>query len=111
MPAHEEHEDGYAGPATLVVDGAEVAVNVVLRGRFEPIDGRYHWYGRVEVGDEDRATLADRSGPVLLRSPHGEAAGELSDVDTWQRYRITGTSRPPFPVPTSLSDIEGTATG
>ena len=33
--------------ATLTVHGTDYAVDVVLVGHFEPLDGRYHWYGRV----------------------------------------------------------------
>ncbi len=41
-------DDGYDGPATLVVGPDEFEVRVHLRGVFQPIDGRYHWYGRIE---------------------------------------------------------------
>lgn len=89
------HEAGaeYDGPATLVVAGDEVRAEVVLRGVFQPIDGRFHWYGRVAPTEE----LADAAGRgVLLRTTHGEAQGRLSDVDPWGRLRVAGTGRPPF---------------
>ncbi|WP_317891391.1 DUF4873 domain-containing protein [Saccharopolyspora pogona] len=38
----------------------------------------------------------------MLRTRTGEAAGTLSNPDPWGRYRITGTGRPPFPIPTEL---------
>jgi hypothetical protein len=41
----------------------------------------------------------------VLRTPQGEATGEVSDPDPWRRYRITGVSTPPFAVPTSLADL------
>jgi hypothetical protein len=31
-------------------------------------------------------------------TPEGSADGELADVDPWGRYRLTGTSTPPFAV-------------
>jgi hypothetical protein len=93
-----DDEDGYTGEATLTLDGAVLSVEVVLRGNFEPVDGRYHWYGRVKPHPE-------LSPEALLRTPFGEAKGTLSDPDTWGRYRITGTSRPPFEVPVSLADL------
>ncbi len=40
--------DGYEGTAVLEVGGARFDVQVRLRGHFQPIDGRYHWYGRIE---------------------------------------------------------------
>lgn len=101
---HHEPLEEYAGPAELILDagtGAEpdagpvtTAVRVTLRGRFEPLDGSFHWYGRIAATD-----LADghRNGAeVRLRTPHGEAAGRLSDLDPWNRFRITGRGRPPF---------------
>lgn len=91
-----EHEPGeaYDGPADLVAGEDVHTVEVQLRGVFQPIDGRFHWYGRVA---ESPALNSVRSGAtVILRTPYGEAAGRLSDVDPWRRFRIAGTGRPPF---------------
>jgi hypothetical protein len=95
--------DEYVGPALVVsrLAGArtstteEVAVEVTLRGQFEPIDGRFHWYGR--IAPNARLDETTRPGTtVTVRTPHGSAAGRLSDVDPWGRFRISGTGRPPF---------------
>jgi hypothetical protein len=96
--AEHADEEGYSGPATLVVNEKELAVEVQLRGYFQPIDGYYHWYGR--VGDQKALTdlVKGKKTAARITTPHGEAAGELSDPDPWNRYRITGTSRPPFQV-------------
>lgn len=101
-----EHDGGFDGLATLVFDRAasaldhpaEVAVTVRLRGLFQPIDGYYHWYGRVD-SPELSARLGGARAAVRLRTPYGEADGELSDPDPWGRYRIDGISRPPFRMP------------
>ena len=87
------HEPGehYAGPAEIVAPDAPVEVMVDLRGGFQPIDGRFHWYGR--VGGDDRIASGDR---VTIRTEHGSAEGRLSDVDPWGRLRIAGVGRPPF---------------
>jgi hypothetical protein len=90
-------EDGYAGPAVLVVSGRQFDVSVELRGVFQPIDGRYHWWGRVERDEELAAALGQGRGAGEIVTLAGRAACELSDPDPWQRYRITGTSTPPFP--------------
>lgn len=100
-----EHEDGYAGEATVVVDDTELGVTVALRGHFQPIDGYYHWYGRIDENAELSALLGGKKRNGLLRTPEGEATGSISDPDPWGRYRIHGTSTPPFAVPTSLDDI------
>lgn len=93
-------DDGYQGPATLVIDEREVTVDVALRGHFQPIDGRYHWYGRLRANAELDELVGGRKRTALLRTPDGEATGELSDPDPWRRYRITGVSTPPFGTPT-----------
>jgi hypothetical protein len=98
-------EDGYAGPATLIVDERELAVEVAVRGHFQPIDGRYHWYGRLAEHAELAELVGGRKRTAVLRTPRGEATGEVSDPDPWRRYRITGVSTPPFAVPTSLADL------
>jgi hypothetical protein len=72
----------------------EVDVEVTLRGRFEPLDGRFHWYGRI-AADETLADLTPGSR-VLVTTPTGSAEGRLSDVDPWGRLRVSGTGRPPF---------------
>ncbi|GDY30034.1 DUF4873 domain-containing protein [Gandjariella thermophila] len=94
--AHDE--DGYTGDAVLSDGERELAVRVELRGYFEPIDGRYHWYGRVAADGEVAGFAEVGRGRVRLRTPEGVAEGTLSDRDFWGRYRISGTSTPPFPV-------------
>ncbi|WGX98398.1 DUF4873 domain-containing protein [Nocardioides sp. L-11A] len=93
-PAAHEPQAEYDGPATLVVEGAEHPVAVTLRGAFQPLDGHFHWYGRIAAS----ATLATvRSGSsVTLRTAHGTADGKVADVDPWGRFRVSGTGRPPF---------------
>ena len=87
------HEPGerFSGPAEIGAGDDAVEVTVDLRGGFQPIDGRFHWYGR--VGGHDRLTSGDR---VTLRTAYGAAEGRLSDVDPWGRLRIAGTGPPPF---------------
>ncbi|TNC23197.1 DUF4873 domain-containing protein [Amycolatopsis alkalitolerans] len=101
MPAE---EDGYTGPAKLVVGEREFAVDVEMRGHFQPIDGRYHWYGRVARHDDLEALLGGRKRAAEIHTPDGSARGELSDPDPWGRYRILGASTPPFTVPTTPAE-------
>lgn len=90
--------DEYAGPAVVVSSletSSEIEVELTLRGQFEPLDGRFHWYGRIAANARLDEHL--RSGStVTVRTPHGHAEGRLSDVDPWGRFRISGTGRPPF---------------
>jgi hypothetical protein len=101
----EHDEDGYSGEATLVVDGTELTVQVDLRGYFQPIDGYYRWYGRVAVNDELTALAGGRKKAVEVRAGDYRAPGEVSDPDPWGRYRLMGTSTPPFHVPTTLEEL------
>ncbi|MEU6643681.1 DUF4873 domain-containing protein [Saccharomonospora sp. NPDC046836] len=103
----EHDEDGYTGSATLLLEGTELAVEVELRGHFQPIDGYYHWYGRIGANERLAELAGGRKKPVEIRTPDGAARGEISDPDPWDRYRITGTSTPPFPIPTTLDDLPG----
>ncbi|HET7172667.1 MAG TPA: DUF4873 domain-containing protein [Nocardioidaceae bacterium] len=90
-----EPEERYDGPAHVRVDGHRLGVAVRLRGRFEPIDGLFHWWGRLDRSD-DLDGLVRSGATVGLETPHGAADGRLSDVDPWGRFRIAGTGRPPF---------------
>ncbi len=108
MTGAEQPGDGYDGPAVLTeLSGTgpapETVVHVQLRGVFQPVNGRYHWYGRV------RAVAGVLPAPgelVTLRTPHGAATGQLSDLDLWGRARIAGWSTPPFPVPAEPAELE-----
>ncbi|GAB2974557.1 DUF4873 domain-containing protein [Amycolatopsis acidiphila] len=101
-----DDEDGYTGPATLVVDGSEFEVQLELRGHFQPIDGYYRWYGRIARHEALHDLLDGRRKQAEIRTPDGTARGELSDPDPWGRYRVLGTSTPPFAVPATLTAAE-----
>jgi hypothetical protein len=101
----EHDEDGYSGPATLLVDGVSLTATVELRGYFQPIDGFYRWYGRVAVSEELTRLAGGKKKQVSIQAGEYAATGELSDPDPWGRYRIMGTSTPPFPVPTTLEEL------
>ena len=91
---HHEPQEEYQGEAVLTATDVRIAVDASLRGRFEPIDGRFHWYGRLAASPE-LAALGSGS-TVTLTTEHGSAEARLSDVDPWGRPRVTGTGRPPF---------------
>jgi len=95
---HDGHDghDGYDGPAEIVDGDTVVPVTVTLRGQFDPISGKYHWYGRVAAAAEVAALVADGARRVALRTPHAEVATSLSDVDPWGRPRVEGFGATPF---------------
>ncbi|MFF4874866.1 DUF4873 domain-containing protein [Micromonospora sp. NPDC000668] len=83
----------YHGPAA--VEGTSVRVH--LSGRWEPVDGRYHWGGRIEP--EPRVARLLRSGrrDVELRIADRVRPARLAEVDPWGGVRITGVGDPPWP--------------
>lgn len=102
-------DDGYRGPATLVVDGREVPVTVVLDARHEPQDGRLHWFGRLtpaaDVGPAVLSALTPSNRSLELRTEGGRSAARVGDLDPWGRYRVTGVGRPPYTV--EEPDLDG----
>lgn len=96
MPEH-EHDEGYTGTATVVVDDEEVAVEVRLRYRHEPFDGRLRWSGRV-CAHQRLTELAGGGADVRVRTGGHSATGRLDDPDLWDRYRLSGVGPPPFAV-------------
>ena len=88
--------DGYDGTAVLEVDRSRFDVQVRLRGHFQPIDGRYHWYGRVDAHEGLDELLGSGKARGVLTTAEGSAACELSEPDPSHRYRVTGISTPPF---------------
>jgi hypothetical protein len=85
----------FTGRAELVLDGGTRPVTVHLRDGFQPLDGRHHWWGRVEA-DPALDALVPTGGAVVVRTPSGEATGRLADRDPWGRYRVTGIGPPPY---------------
>ncbi|PKV79618.1 uncharacterized protein DUF4873 [Nocardia fluminea] len=107
--SHSPHDDSdYIGSATVIMASTEVEVQVELRGFFQPIDGRFCWYGRVGQSDILDEFLQGRRRSVVVRTSAGEAAGTIGDRDFWGRYRIQGRGRPPYPTPSSLDEVEAT---
>ena len=102
-------EDGYTGPAELIDGDAVLAVQVTLAGHFDPISGKYSWYGRVAASPEVTALAENGARTVRLRTPHGEVETALTDVDPWGRPRVSGFGPAPFEVLTDLPAQNGTA--
>jgi hypothetical protein len=99
-------QDGYDGPAELITADADVPVEVTLRGHFDPITGKYSWYGRVAHSQQVAALVADGARTVRLRTPHREVETALSDVDPWGRPRVAGFGAAPFPILVTPPDAE-----
>ena len=86
--------DGYKGPARLRIGADVFDVQVELRGFFQPIDGRYHWYGRIAA--DERLSRAVTSAAGVLETGEGASPCSVSEPDLWDRFRVSGESAPPF---------------
>jgi cation diffusion facilitator CzcD-associated flavoprotein CzcO len=88
--------DGYQGTAVVQVGRSRFDVRARLRGHFQPIDGRYHWYGRISAHEGLDGVLASGKAAGVLTTAEGSAPCELSEPDSSRRYRVTGIFTPPF---------------
>jgi hypothetical protein len=96
------YRDGYDGPAELLDGAATIPVTVTLTGHFDPISGKYSWYGRVAASPAV-AALVEAGARAVRRTPHAEVETALSDVDPWGRARVEGFGSAPFDVPTTFA--------
>lgn len=92
-----EHDTEFSGSAVLSAGDRSECVQVHLNGHFEPLDGVYHWYGRV-VGDVVGFKKPNGSPLVLTIGDGPETPAALAEEDPWGNYRITGVGAPPFTV-------------
>ncbi len=90
-------EEEYRGPATLRLDDGTVAVEVRMSARFEPVEGRFRWAGRIDpVGDlRERVSGGLRQATITI-SGAPETPARLSEPDLWDRVRISGAGTPPW---------------
>lgn len=91
---HPDHD--YAGPAVLDLPGAEYSVLATLTGHLDPIDGRYHWYGRLDPTETATLPEPTRASAFLVLPGREPAAAHLTERDPWGNLRVTGIGTPPF---------------
>jgi hypothetical protein len=90
-------DEGYDGPAVIHGPAGPLPVRVRLAGRFEPVDGRYHWGGRVAPDEAVAGLLRRGHRAVTIQVDGGTAtAARLSEVDPWGGVRVVGTGSPPW---------------
>jgi hypothetical protein len=81
-------------------DDAEIPVRATLSGYVDPLDGRYHWGGR--IGSDERVVALLRAGrrEVTLQVDGGERLpARLTEADPWGGVIVSATGRPPWPAP------------
>lgn len=92
--ADREAAEGYCGPAVL----SDIPVTVALTGHLDPIDGRFHWYGRVHADEPELLPPPGRILADLLVPGVAPVAAKLEERDPWGNLRVSGVGPPPFAV-------------
>ncbi len=94
-----EEESGYDGSAVLHVGDLVLDVVVHLDGHLEPLDGLFHWYGRIERSTAVAAVKDAGASTGTLAIGAGEPAEiRLAEYDPWGHVQVKGTGRPPYPM-------------
>jgi hypothetical protein len=92
-----EQPSGYEGAATLHVDGHAVDVTVHLDGHLEPLDGEYHWYGRIQrTAAVVAAKDAGATTGTLVIGAGAPADLRLAEYDAWGHVQVNGIGAPPY---------------
>ncbi|MBO0869237.1 MAG: DUF4873 domain-containing protein [Micromonosporaceae bacterium] len=87
----------YAGEILILAGDTQLPAQARLAGQVEPVDGRFHWGGRLAPGRElAELVRAGRRG-VRVRIGDGPAReATLGEVDPWGGVRLRGTGPPPW---------------
>jgi len=99
VTADEDEEDlGYRGPIRVHLEDGAVDVDGQLHGFFQPIDGSYHWYGRLSPDERLSAQVAEdgRSTIDISVGDGNQTPARLGERNPWGGHRITGTGAPPY---------------
>jgi hypothetical protein len=99
-PFEDDLDETHHSPAVVTADGQEIPVEVHLTGHIQPIDGSFRWYGRIARHPEVTALHNAGKKEVTVQLPGCTATkARLTEIDPWGNIRVTGTGRPPFPMP------------
>ncbi|GJF16045.1 hypothetical protein NGTWS1803_31520 [Mycolicibacterium cyprinidarum] len=88
----------YDGPATVNIDGQSHEAWVRLTGHIDPIDGHYHWQGRVFDTDLDIKVPRE----VIVAMNGRAAPARLTERTPQSTYSVAGVGAPPF----QLDEVE-----
>ena len=97
---------GFSGEASLIVGDQVMDVVVHLDGHLEPLDGRFHWYGRIERSAEMEAVKdAGATTGLLVIGEHAPAELRLAEHDAWGHVQVKGVGAPPYPMDSVEIDL------
>jgi len=83
----------YSG--SVIAGDRVIPVEVELSVRFEPVDGRYHWGGRIAPSPEVAALVRAGLRSCELRVD-STAPARLGEPDPWGGIRVSGVGPPPI---------------
>ncbi|HEY2670167.1 MAG TPA: DUF4873 domain-containing protein [Rugosimonospora sp.] len=88
----------YEGPVVLDAAGVTTHADARLSGHVEPLDGRFHWGGRLAPNDELAGLVRAGTRSVRIRVADGPPCdARLDEVDPWGGIRLSAAGRPPWP--------------
>jgi hypothetical protein len=91
------NDEQYRGPATLRIGEQDLALQIRVSARFEPIEGRFRWAGRTDPVETLRERVAGGLREGLLTIPgSAEQKVKLSEPDPWGGVRLSGAGTPPW---------------
>jgi hypothetical protein len=82
----------YSG--SLVTPDGELPIEVDMTVRFEPVDGKVHWGGRIAPNPSVAALVRGGMRTCQVRIDVAVPA-RLGDPDPWGGVRVTGVGPPP----------------
>ncbi len=89
--------EGYDGAAVL---NGDIPVRTTLSGNIDPIDGRYHWGGRIHPDERVVALLRSGRREVTLQvGDDPPLPARLTEADPWGGVVVAATGNPPWPAP------------
>jgi len=90
---------GFSGEASLIVGDQVMDVVVHLDGHLEPLDGRFHWYGRIEgCAAVEAVKDAGATTGLLVIGELPPAELRLAEYDPWGHVQVKGVGAPPYPM-------------
>lgn len=90
---------GFSGEASLIVGDRVMDVVVHLDGHLEPLDGRFHWYGRIErCAAVEAVKDAGATTGLLVVGELPPAELRLAEYDPWGHVQVKGVGAPPYPM-------------
>jgi hypothetical protein len=96
----------FVGDAVLCGGDVRVPVRVTLSGYVDPLDGRFHWGGRIDPDERVVGLLRAGRRDVTLRVGDAQPLpARLTEADPWGGVILAATGQPPWPAP-ELSTVD-----